>query len=83
MNFYESQKWKRKRAAILRRDNYMCTNCKRYGRQVQATVVHHIQHYDEFPEFALADSNLTSLCGKCHNAAHPEKAGHRDSRRYS
>ena len=73
--FYLSSKWKRKREQILRRDNYLCQNCKRYGRQRQAATVHHIKHYDEFPELALKDDNLISLCAACHNLQHPEKGG--------
>ena len=72
--FYKSARWKHKREAILRRDGYMCQRCKRYGRQRQAQTVHHIKHYDEYPELALVNDNLISLCNDCHNALHPEKA---------
>lgn len=72
--FYKSKAWERKRAAILRRDGYMCQRCKRYGRQREAQTVHHIKHYDEYPELALDNNNLISLCNECHNAEHPEKA---------
>lgn len=71
---YKSMKWKRKQAAILRRDGYMCQWCRRYGRQVSANTVHHIQHVEDHPELAFVDSNLISLCAACHNKAHPEKA---------
>lgn len=74
MELYKSVKWKRKREAILKRDEYMCQRCKRYGRMVEATVVHHIKHADEYPELAYVDENLVSLCDACHNKAHPEKA---------
>lgn len=72
-DFYTSDAWKAKRKAILRRDNYMCRKCRRFGKMRPAKVVHHIQHLDEFPELALVDSNLISLCMKCHNEEHPEK----------
>lgn len=52
----------------------MCQHCKRYGKAVQATTVHHIQHVDEHPEMAFVDKNLVSLCEGCHNKQHPEKA---------
>lgn len=74
-DFYNSPAWKRKRKAILRRDGYMCRRCRRYGKRTEATTVHHIKHLDSFPELALADSNLISLCDKCHNKEHPEKGG--------
>ena len=73
-DFYTSTAWKTKRAAILSRDGYMCRRCKRYGRLRQATTVHHIKHYDEYPELALDNDNLISLCDACHNYFHPEKA---------
>lgn len=52
----------------------MCKRCKRYGRLVEATEVHHIKHVDEYPELAYEDQNLVSLCHACHNHMHPEKA---------
>ena len=70
---YKDIKWRKKRAAILRRDGYLCQMCKRYGRYTQATTVHHIQHVDEHPELAFLDDNLISVCEKCHNKLHPEK----------
>lgn len=80
VDFYTSKRWLKKRENILRRDGYMCQRCKRYGRRVEATTVHHIEHYDERPDLALVDSNLISLCAACHNKQHPEKGG---GRRYN
>lgn len=77
IDFYKSAKWEMKRKSILRRDGYLCRNCRRYGRMREATTVHHIKHLDEHPELALVDSNLISLCSDCHNKAHPEKGGQR------
>lgn len=74
---YKTKKWKRKREAVLRRDGYLCRECKKYGRMREAVTVHHIKHVDEFPEFAYIDSNLISLCNACHNKMHPEKGGRR------
>lgn len=74
---YKSVAWRRKREAILRRDGYQCQMCKRYGRQRQATTVHHVKHVDEHPELAYTNENLISLCSACHNKAHPEKSGYR------
>jgi len=70
---YKSTMWKKKRIQILKRDGYMCQECKRYGRSVDATTVHHIKHVDEFPELAYQSNNLVSLCSACHNKMHPEK----------
>jgi 5-methylcytosine-specific restriction endonuclease McrA len=74
--FYKSRAWQRKREAILRRDKYICQNCKRYGRNTEATTVHHIIHLEDAPELALDNDNLVSLCAACHNKLHPEKGGH-------
>ena len=71
---YKSKRWEKKRKKILKRDNYLCCWCKRYGKQVEATTVHHKKHVDEYPELAYEDNNLESLCAACHNRAHPEKA---------
>lgn len=79
--FYESERWRVKRENILRRDGYECQNCKRYGRHVQATEVHHIKHLEDRPELAFTNSNLISLCKGCHNKAHPEKGGYNGGRR--
>lgn len=79
-SFYKSKAWEKKRAAILRRDAYRCQWCKRYGKMVQATTVHHIQHLEDRPDLALSPDNLVSLCSKCHNKAHPEKGGAKDYR---
>ena len=77
-DFYRSRAWKRMRAAILRRDGYLCQHCRRYGRDREATTVHHIAHLEDAPERALDPSNLISLCTACHNRAHPEKGGVRE-----
>ena len=71
---YKTQKWLRKRAAILKRDNYMCQECKKYGRITEAQTVHHIKPAELFPELVYTNENLISLCNACHNREHPEKA---------
>lgn len=67
---YKSNRWKRLRAAILRRDNYMCQVSKRYGKRIQADTVHHIFPVDRFPEYQWEPWNLISLSGPVHNAMH-------------
>lgn len=72
-SFYRSAVWLHKRSDILKRDNHECQKHKERGRFAPATCVHHIKHLKEFPELALNDENLISLCDICHNEEHPEK----------
>lgn len=48
----------------------MDIECKRYGRPVQAEIVHHIFPKGEFPEYAYCLWNLISLSRKTHNEMH-------------
>lgn len=60
-----TKRWQRIRAHVFKRDGHACTNCGRIGR----LGAHHIQprawddpaYYDE--------TNLTSLCPRCHHHA--------------
>ncbi|MBB6214973.1 5-methylcytosine-specific restriction endonuclease McrA [Anaerosolibacter carboniphilus] len=71
--FYKSKEWLAKRSQIKIRDNNECQKCKRRGRYSKATCVHHKKHLKDYPELALTDDNLESLCDPCHNEEHPEK----------
>lgn len=75
ITFYKSKRWRAKREKILRRDEYQCQECKRYGKTTAATTVHHINPLEQHSEWALLSWNLISLCGSCHDAMHD-----RDSR---
>lgn len=72
--FYLSREWKSKRLEILERDNYECVMCRDEGRvttQNDAILeVDHIQELDDYPELALVDENLRTLCRSCHNKRH-------------
>lgn len=70
--FLCSTAWKRKRERILRRDGYQCQQSKRYGKLVQAEMVHHIFPRHEFPQYALNDWNLISLTVTEHNKLHTD-----------
>jgi 5-methylcytosine-specific restriction enzyme A len=69
-NFYKSTHWKSKRKKVLKRDEYRCQECKRYGKSREATTVHHINPLLVRPELRLESWNLISLCGKCHDKMH-------------
>lgn len=83
--FYNSSAWKHKRLEILDRDRYECQDCRKRlieaaeaGERMsgddrklrRAEEVHHIKELREYPELALNDDNLVSLCAKCHNMRH-------------
>ena len=72
--FLDSAKWRRIRAAVLRRDGYLCRDCLRYGRKTEAVLVHHVVPFAEDESLALDERNLVSLCETCHNRRHPERA---------
>lgn len=70
MSFYKSKAWRGKRTKILRRDQYECRNCKRYGKSRTATTVHHCHPLETHPELRLTTWNLLSLCSTCHDKMH-------------
>lgn len=53
----------------------MCQVSKRYGRMVQAEIVHHVFPQEEFPEYELSDWNLISVTKKTHNTLHDRDTG--------
>ena len=67
---YHSPRWKRKRAHILKTQGYMCQESKRYGKRIDANVVHHCFPVDDYPEYMWCDWNLISLSHEMHNSMH-------------
>lgn len=70
---YDSKRWKKLSAKVMRRDGYLCQISKRYGKNVPAEVVHHIYPADEYPEYAFCLWNLVSLSRAQHNRLHDRK----------
>jgi 5-methylcytosine-specific restriction endonuclease McrA len=70
MSVHKTQKWKNKRAKILRRDGYICQECKRFGKRHDAEMVHHIYPVETHPHLAFVNDNLVSLCNVKHNTMH-------------
>lgn len=73
--FYKTARWKKLRARILRRDGYMCQYMKRYGRRIEAEIVHHIFPRREFPEYAWKEWNLISVSAAAHNKLEDRQSG--------
>ena len=74
-NEIKTARWRRLRAAILRRDGYQCQLSKRYGKHIEAEMVHHIFPRDSFPEYAWEPWNLISLSQEAHNTLHDRLSG--------
>ena len=70
MNIYKTKRWIKKRGIILRRDEYLCRHCKRFGNRTPATLVHHIFPLNDYPQYAFNTDNLLSVCNKCHEKFH-------------
>lgn len=72
--FYNSVEWKLKRHEILDRDNYECQWCKENGlvtTQFDSILeIDHIKELEYYPELALMNENLRTLCKDCHNKRH-------------
>lgn len=81
--FYKGPQWQAVREIVIKRDQYLCQDCKTAGRITPAEEVHHIIELTPEniynPEIALGLNNLISLCRECHKARH---AGGRPVRRY-
>lgn len=74
-NFYKTRSWEKKRSRILRHDEYLCQECKRYGKRKAAQTVHHINPLLDHPVLALVSANLVSLCNSCHDKMHDRTTG--------
>lgn len=72
--FYFSTAWRKKRLEILERDNFECVMCREEGRVTTGKdttlEIDHIKELDDYPELALEDTNLRTLCRRCHNVRH-------------
>ena len=69
-SFYKSKRWLALRERVLRRDKYMCQMSKRYGKRVDAEIVHHIWPRDQHPEYQYCLWNLISLTKAEHEKLH-------------
>ncbi len=74
-NFYKSARWKKIRESVLRRDMYKCQYSKGFGKNVPATMVHHIFPLEDYPQYALSPWNLISLSNAAHEKMHDKLHG--------
>ena len=68
--FLKKKRWKNLRLRILRRDKYLCQYYLKFGKNIEASHVHHIYPVEIYPEYAFCDWNLISLSQKAHNIMH-------------
>lgn len=68
--FYSLSQWRKLRLRRLRKDSYLCQECRRYGRTTPATHVHHIFPLETHWELRYNILNLISLCNTCHENMH-------------
>lgn len=71
--FYSSKQWQEMRAYILARDNYLCQDCLKNNKIVNARQVHHIDFLTHNWDKRLDEDNLVSLCNDCHKKRHGKK----------
>jgi 5-methylcytosine-specific restriction enzyme A len=81
--FYKSKAWEKCRETIMERDNYLCQKCLKRKKITPADMVHHIKELKDYPELALNEDNLISLCNPCHNEEHPDKGKKKPKKRNS
>lgn len=63
-------RWTNLRAFILRRDKFLDQVALRYGKRIEAQVVHHIFPREFFPQYTYEAWNLISVSHKTHNELH-------------
>ena len=69
--FYGSTAWRARRAAVLVRDRFRCTECGGEGREV-----HHVDPIAENNRAKWLDmENLRTLCSRCHESEHARMGG--------
>ena len=68
-----NKRWWRLRELALRRDGCRCREAARYGKSVEAQVVHHIWPAEDYPEYAYCLWNLVSLSVSAHDEMHDRK----------
>lgn len=64
--YLRSDAWAKKRAKVLKRDNYICQGCG----EKKATEVHHLSYDHKYDELLF---ELVAVCADCHDRCHPEK----------
>lgn len=68
--FYTSTKWRKMAARVLSHYNYQDQVKKRYGKMIQAEMVHHALPAEDFPEYFFEPKNLVPVSRSTHRGLH-------------
>ena len=69
-DFYNSKSWSLTRQQINNRDKGLCRLCYSEGKITYSECVHHIEEVRDNEALRCDDSNLISLCSRCHREVH-------------
>ncbi|TFI70087.1 HNH endonuclease signature motif containing protein [Carnobacterium divergens] len=78
---YSTDRWKKTRLIVLKRDNYICQECLRRDLVEPGNVVHHKVEARENIELFFDLDNLETISITCHNKEHPERSGGRKKKK--
>lgn len=62
-----SSAWRALRKRIYDRDKGICSICKMFKEKWH---IHHLIHWDKAKELIFVDTNVITLCSKCHHRTH-------------
>lgn len=81
--FYNDRYWRKFSKSVIAEQHNECQICKFKGKVTRATILHHVKHLKQFPQFAYSryyyddtgekHRQLIALCHDCHEAQHPER----------
>lgn len=74
--FYESERWRKKRALILKRDGYQDIVARDFRGVIRpADIVHHIFPREDYPCYEWCNWNLISVSTRTHRELHQQFTG--------
>lgn len=66
-DFYSTPEWRDVRDRVLERDGHVCTVARLLGGECHDELhVHHIRSREDWPELALDEDNLSTVCKTHH-----------------
>ena len=74
-DFYSAAKWRHCAARAMSRANYQDKVAARYGKMIQAEMVHHALPLEDFPEYAYDPRNLVPVSRGTHRGLHLDDGG--------